>query len=1206
MQNDRSEILQIILIFLIFSHRKRPTSFNGRLPLTNTSTLPSFPRIGTNYRNNYHSYYNVDSLDKGNALTNFKQRQCRSKLFYSDEEDTDDEDDDINVDSDEEFEHKELEEQIGNRGKRHQQQNNHNRSYLGNNLGDNDQENTRLQLATTKSSRAFATTIDGKQLIMNGGGSSNVQKSNHLSHLPFQKIGSSRSISSNNHNHKLTPGFHYIEGEDHYKKCHNGVGGIVSQLSYPISDLREEGKPHHQFSIHGTPSFFAQEHPTPPSFRVRHTRNDSCYSNNGLLSLGEEESNVHLSITTKQTSPPPQQPLRAHTKQNAANSAGQFSSSNTGVAPSTTKLRRSTSLRQHPIATIAATSSQPTATISSYTTAQQHLNKTGNNVIHGTINNNNANTTNNRVANCTHSQCSDIDSSFAPVIVSKKLINKRDQHSSPSINNNCIVRNTKSGVNKNENCHNSINSFKSQEERPNSKIPSTCSPSEPSSLNVIYRDPETISHNFKHNNPSSHCVTPLSLQRSGKQRQIFRRSTSSPSPSRAGHETTSSSHQHSSRIQKTQHEHNKNFIPQHNSNDITANKHMRNGNYALNITGAVNNITNSRNNSGSNNEFRHGTTHTRSSSASSFQKVATLKGYQQDTITSIRRSRERRSQNSPSLSRISSFSRTPSLRRSEKTGNKKCTTNKRVLPNMGNAVGSQASLASSTCSGIENGQWTYPSSSSCNQVIKAPPESTMALIYENEKSNNMNHKQVHSNMHTNSSAATNGVYHPTHKRQLSNFTLSDLQTGQVNHQNLIIEPNCAYQRSNTLNHSANNKDNSYSTNKNSKVSNNENNFQRHGSYSSFHFGSSNNNLAKMSLETNGKGNSSQGVMSCLQGNSQQSGLGNFKPISKKNSVSSFQLNNSSLSSNNNQTNATTKGNKMNNNFLLRSLSLRKGNNMVNSSSFNTFNHHPDILNDNKIALKPFTGVGSTLFDIKRGEDKYTLDEEREDEDDNSGPASLATSLPCLNNAILTSNGNHGNERHRTNANYPLSSNLGHRKGSLANKKKNSCSTNSGSTSTGKSSPSSNSTTPSSSSLVLNSLPYQNLPGYHQMQIGDNNNNSQSKRKNGSKEKQKITLSASSSSGLGSSGSSGTSSPNQRTSGGTSGSSTLHTLGSSTNFSLPISQSQQNVPANLIVAPKKRIPITDDPEGHLAYLPGDILMERYEIGKSFKTSIAAFE
>ena len=112
--NDRSEILLIILIFLIFSHRKRPTSFNGRLPLTNTSTLPSFPRIGTNYRNNYHSYYNVDSLDKGNALTNFKQRQCRSKLFYSDEEDTDDEDDDINVDSDEEFEHKELEEQIGN------------------------------------------------------------------------------------------------------------------------------------------------------------------------------------------------------------------------------------------------------------------------------------------------------------------------------------------------------------------------------------------------------------------------------------------------------------------------------------------------------------------------------------------------------------------------------------------------------------------------------------------------------------------------------------------------------------------------------------------------------------------------------------------------------------------------------------------------------------------------------------------------------------------------------------------------------------------------------------------------------------------------------------------------------------------------------------------------------------------------------------
>ena len=76
------------------------------MPLTSTSTLPSFPRIGTNYRNNYHSYYNVDSLDKGNAVTcNFKQRQSRSKLFYSDEEDTEEDYDDINDDGDE-FEHK--------------------------------------------------------------------------------------------------------------------------------------------------------------------------------------------------------------------------------------------------------------------------------------------------------------------------------------------------------------------------------------------------------------------------------------------------------------------------------------------------------------------------------------------------------------------------------------------------------------------------------------------------------------------------------------------------------------------------------------------------------------------------------------------------------------------------------------------------------------------------------------------------------------------------------------------------------------------------------------------------------------------------------------------------------------------------------------------------------------------------------------------
>ena len=96
----------------------------------------------------------------------------------------------------------------------------------------------------------------------------------------------------------------------------------------------------------------------------------------------------------------------------------------------------------------------------------------------------------------------------------------------------------------------------------------------------------------------------------------------------------------------------------------------------------------------------------------------------------------------------------------------------------------------------------------------------------------------------------------------------------------------------------------------------------------------------------------------------------------------------------------------------------------------------------------------------------------------------------------------------------------------------------------------------------------------------------------------MALSASSSSGLGSSGSSGTSSPNQRTSGGgTNGNGTIHTLGSTTNLSLSNPHSQPTVPANAIeTLPKKRVPITDDPDGHLAYLPGDILMERYEIGE----------
>jgi len=376
-----------------------------------------------------------------------------------------------------------------------------------------------------------------------------------------------------------------------------------------------------------------------------------------------------------------------------------------------------------------------------------------------------------------------------------------------------------------------------------------------------------------------------------------------------------------------------------------------------------------------------------------------------------------------------------------------------------------------------------------------------------------------------------------------------------------------------------------------------NNFQRHGSYSSFHFGTNGkNNWENLGKNNSGQvGNSSQGVISCLQGNAEQSHLGHFKPISKKNSASSFQLSNSSHSTNN----STNKGNKINNNFLLRSLSLRKGNNNVINSSSNTYNPQPDLMHDTRLNLKPFGGLGLAVFDIKGREENYTLDEAREDELNNSGPSSLATSLPCLNNAVVMSNGNNGsNERHRTNTNYPLSSNLCHRKGSLANKKKSSSSNNSSMTSTTKSSPSSTSTTPSSSSLVLNSLPYQNLPTYQQAHTG-NNNNSHTKRKNGSKEKQKMTLSASSSSGLGSSGSSGTSSPNQRTSGGgTNANGTLHALGSTTNLSLSNTHSQPTVPANVIeTMPKKRVPITDDPDGHLAYLPGDILMERYEIGES---------
>ena len=184
----------------------------------------------------------------------------------------------------------------------------------------------------------------------------------------------------------------------------------------------------------GTPSFFAREHPTPPSFRVRHTRNDSCYSNNGLLSLGDEESNVRLNNTAKQHSPPPPPRTTKH-NQYIPNTAQQQFSTNS-VPPSTTKLRRSTSLRQH---------QQPLHT--------NNLNKTGNHIIHqGIINNNSTTTTTtstNKTSNCTHSQCNDTDSSFASKQVVLNRHESNNSNKSQNINNNCIIRNTKSGVNNN-------------------------------------------------------------------------------------------------------------------------------------------------------------------------------------------------------------------------------------------------------------------------------------------------------------------------------------------------------------------------------------------------------------------------------------------------------------------------------------------------------------------------------------------------------------------------------------------------------------------------------------------------------------------------------------------------------------------------------------------------------------------------------------
>ena len=204
------------------------------------------------------------------------------------------------------------------------------------------------------------------------------------------------------------------------------------------------------------------------------------------------------------------------------------------------------------------------------------------------------------------------------------------------------------------------------------------------------------------------------------------------------------------------------------------------------------------------------------------------------------------------------------------------------------------------------------------------------------------------------------------------------------------------------------------------------------------------------------------------------------------------------------------------------------------------------------------------------------------------PASedIYTSMPCLNANLTPGGGPAGghhraNRSHNPNTAHPLSNGHGHHGQSM---------------------------TPTSSSLVLNSLAYQVLPVYGDEEDSGQKHKSKQQQQGG-KSFQPLSkndshsslssksLSSGSSSGMFSSSlhASSASASTSKTSSGSpnNATSTSEAVTPSSTSTVPLITHSVSSPAMLKRAHRPP-PVADDADGHLAYLPGDVVGDRYEI------------
>ena len=155
-------------------------------------------------------------------------------------------------------------------------------------------------------------------------------------------------------------------------------------------------------------------------------------------------------------------------------------------------------------------------------------------------------------------------------------------------------------------------------------------------------------------------------------------------------------------------------------------------------------------------------------------------------------------------------------------------------------------------------------------------------------------------------------------------------------------------------------------------------------------------------------------------------------------------------------------------------------------------------------------------------------------------------------------------------------------------------------------------TPTSSSLVLNSLAYQVLPVYGDDEDGGQRHKSKQQQSNNNRQQHSSrsfqplskndshsslsskSLSSGSSSGVFSSSqlhASSASSGCKTASGSPNNTATVATPAATSSSATPLITHSVSSPAML---KKHRPPVADDADGHLAYLPGDVIGDRYEI------------